>query len=51
MEASTVLLTPAQHQLVLLNVRVNLTWKNLGGVFVGPYVTLEDFKTFIENKA
>jgi hypothetical protein len=33
-----ILLTPEQHQAVMLNVATRLVWFNVNGSFVGPYV-------------
>ncbi len=40
--AKMILLTPEQHQKVLLNTRVKLAWFNVGGKFVGPYIDPAD---------
>ena len=49
MLSNSVLLTPAEHQIVLLNVKVNLTWHNVNGTFIGPYVSSADYDKFIKG--
>ena len=49
MEANQILLTPAEHKQVMLNVRVTLTWYNLAGSFIGPYISTEDYQLYIKN--